>query len=285
MIANSEAVGSLYAENAVEHAQSWRPPKSFQLSEAEGARFLRIVSDSLLITRHKQLFLWLSGELQQFLPHQIMISAWGDFAKGAVKLDLVSGLPGVRTAGLAHCSIDDIVRDSYAQWIDAGRRPLVLRTTESSLPHAGCNCFIHGALRSMRSLLVHGVHDERGGYDSLYIALNAGSFTKGRSRERFLSLVDSLVAQIDVACRKVAALPLPQARPRADAHSLPSQLSEREQQILRLVCLGSTNLDIAAALEISPFTVKNHVQRIFRKIGVTNRTQAAAKYNQALVRA
>jgi len=44
---------------------------------------------------------------------------------------------------------------------------------------------------------------------------------------------------------------------------------------------GKTNLDIAAVLDISPFTVKNHVQRIFRKIGVSNRTHAAANYNQA----
>jgi DNA-binding CsgD family transcriptional regulator len=41
-------------------------------------------------------------------------------------------------------------------------------------------------------------------------------------------------------------------------------------------------VQIAAALEISPFTVKNHVQRIFRKIGVTNRTQAAARYTEAV---
>jgi len=48
------------------------------------------------------------------------------------------------------------------------------------------------------------------------------------------------------------------------------------------MCRGKTNLEIAAALDISPFTVKNHVQRIFRKIGVTNRTQAAARYADAL---
>jgi DNA-binding CsgD family transcriptional regulator len=48
------------------------------------------------------------------------------------------------------------------------------------------------------------------------------------------------------------------------------------------VCRGRTNLEIAAALGISPFTVKNHVQRIFRKVGVTNRTQAAARYAEAV---
>ena len=62
-------------------------------------------------------------------------------------------------------------------------------------------------------------------------------------------------------------------------------LSPREIDVLEAICRGKTNLDIAAALAISPFTVKNHVQRIFRKIGVTNRTQAAARYAEALLHA
>jgi len=260
-----------------------RPPatKGFQLTDEEAARFLRMVSDSLLIKRHYQLFVWLNGELQQFLPHQILISAWGDFAKWNLKLDVVSSLPGVRTEQIAHCRIDDVLRPAYAQWTDAGRQPLVLKAAETILPHAACACPVHSALRGMRSLLVHGVRDERGGHESLYIALNSGSFTKGRSRDRFVSLVDSLIAQIDVAFRKVAAFPLEDAKTSQVPGGDGLELSSREQEILGWVCRGKTNLDIAAVLDISPFTVKNHVQRIFRKIGVSNRTHAAAKYNQA----
>ena len=134
----------------------------------------------------------------------------------------------------------------------------------------------------MRSLLVHGVRDERGGHDSLYIALNSGSFTKGRSKDRFMSLVDSLIAQIDVAFRKVAAFPLEDAKTSQVLGDNVLELSSREHEILGCVCQGKANADIAAVLDISPFTVKNHVQRIFRKIGVSNRTRAAAKYNEAL---
>jgi DNA-binding NarL/FixJ family response regulator len=46
---------------------------------------------------------------------------------------------------------------------------------------------------------------------------------------------------------------------------------------------GSTNQDIAESLALSLFTVKNHMKRIFRKLGVSNRTQAAARFNQALM--
>lgn len=52
-------------------------------------------------------------------------------------------------------------------------------------------------------------------------------------------------------------------------------LTQRESDVLRQLALGLTNKEIAQALRISYETVKEHVQHILRKIGVTDRTQAA----------
>ncbi len=52
-------------------------------------------------------------------------------------------------------------------------------------------------------------------------------------------------------------------------------LTQRESEVLRQMSLGLTNKEIAKALDISYETVKEHVQHILRKIGVTDRTQAA----------
>ena len=52
-------------------------------------------------------------------------------------------------------------------------------------------------------------------------------------------------------------------------------LTQRENEVLRHLALGSTNKEIAVQLKISYETVKEHVQHILRKIGVTDRTQAA----------
>jgi len=52
-------------------------------------------------------------------------------------------------------------------------------------------------------------------------------------------------------------------------------LTEREKEVLRLVCDGMTNAEIATKLHVSRETVKSELKRIFRKIGVGNRTQAA----------
>jgi DNA-binding NarL/FixJ family response regulator len=59
----------------------------------------------------------------------------------------------------------------------------------------------------------------------------------------------------------------------ADAPS--DQLSEREREVLQLVGSGMPNKLIAARLGITETTVKAHLTRIFRTIGVTDRTQAA----------
>lgn len=256
-------------------------PKGFQLTAEESGRFLRIVSECGRIRRHYDIYRWLAGEVQHFLPHEILLSAWGDFESWDLKLDLTSGLPGVRTGQLAHCRVDPFVRAAYGRWRDAGRQPVLLKAAEAEALQQSCACAVHAALRGMRSILVHGVHDQRSGHDSLFIALGSGSFTKGRSLLRFISLLDTLVAQIDAAFRKVPAFPLVDARLALRMGSNLLDLSAREMEVLESMCRGKTNLDIAAALDISPFTVKNHVQRIFRKIGVTNRTQAAARYSAA----
>ncbi|BDG62364.1 response regulator [Caldinitratiruptor microaerophilus] len=50
-------------------------------------------------------------------------------------------------------------------------------------------------------------------------------------------------------------------------------LTDREREVLRLVARGARNRDVARALAMSEKTVKQHVTNIFRKLGVTSRSQ------------
>ena len=52
-------------------------------------------------------------------------------------------------------------------------------------------------------------------------------------------------------------------------------LTKRELQVLKEVAVGKFNRDIAKEMEISERTVKNHISSIFKKLDVTDRTQAA----------
>ena len=64
------------------------------------------------------------------------------------------------------------------------------------------------------------------------------------------------------------------ATPRLNA-DVEVPLTQRESEVLRQLALGLTNKEIAQALSISYETVKEHVQHILRKVGVSDRTQVA----------
>jgi DNA-binding NarL/FixJ family response regulator len=59
------------------------------------------------------------------------------------------------------------------------------------------------------------------------------------------------------------------------AGSAISELTSREADILRLIATGFSNKEISAKLKLSEKTIKNYVSRIFSKLNVTARTQAA----------
>lgn len=55
------------------------------------------------------------------------------------------------------------------------------------------------------------------------------------------------------------------------------RLSNRELQILQHVAAGMSNPEVAASLNLSRHTVKQHTSAVYRKLGVRNRTQAASR--------
>lgn len=250
-----------------------------RLTAEEGDHLFGLITRAQTIRRHEELFAWLRGALHEYLPHEILIRACGDFARRHLTLDIASALPGVRTAQLEFCSIDDLLWNLHSMWLESGRRPIVLRAEDALSSTKRCPCRVHAALSETHALLVHGIHDARDGEDTLFIASLRASFTRGRPKDRFLAIVDLLLPQIEIAYRLVTPYSITENESESRARSARLNLSSRELEILEHLCRGNSNLDIARALEISPLTVKNHVQRIYRKIGVSNRTQAAATYD------
>jgi DNA-binding NarL/FixJ family response regulator len=67
---------------------------------------------------------------------------------------------------------------------------------------------------------------------------------------------------------------------RKSQHEADNRLSPREMEVLEFAARGKTNPEIAEELNVSENTVRFHMKNIFEKLGVTNRTEAAAWYFQ-----
>jgi DNA-binding NarL/FixJ family response regulator len=107
-----------------------------------------------------------------------------------------------------------------------------------------------------------------------------GYLLKGSSAETLFAGIEAAargesMISAPVAAKLVARLREDDARRSGNASPL-AFLSRRELEVLGLLASGRANDDIAFELKISPFTVRNHISNLLRKLEVDNRTQAAA---------
>ncbi|MBA4142638.1 MAG: transcriptional regulator EpsA [Nitrosospira sp.] len=241
-------------------------------------RYFRILQEGLAIRRHFDLLIWLQGEMQLYLPHEIMLAAWGDFDSGIVRYDIISALPGVRTAHSEPPGLSPLLAGLYTRWVELGRTPCVSGIDDIRLLHengAALQCSFGRALQGMRSSALHGISDKRGHDECLYVIFSS----QDEFDDSTLGSMEILLPYLDAAFRRVAPLPHPFKSPLCSAYSGRENhgLSERETQIMEWVRKGKTNAEIGSILRISSFTVKNHLHQIFRKLDVYNRMQAVSK--------
>ena len=245
----------------------------------------RVVAHSLDVRSHFDVLIWLQGDIQRYLPHEILIAAWGDFDSDHVHHDIISTLTGVRTRDFNDSTVTPLLTGLFKKWTEFGRKPFNYNAGESGflLADSALQSELGTALLSMRSAMVHGISDERGAHDCLYVTFSVNDTYTDDER----GAMTMMLPFIDMALRQVEHLPSQLHGEGAHDHSaavrlvVAHDLSEREFEILQWVTVGKTNPEIGLILDISEFTVKNHLQRVFKTLNVTNRAQAAGKF-QAL---
>lgn len=159
--------------------------KFHTLSMAENSRpYLDLMAQGAAIRRHVELRDWLQGGVQQYVPHEILITGWGNFDEGCIQHDIVSLLPGVRSYAVGTACLPFLLGRMHDRWAAGGRVPCRMSFTEfryllgsSSFPDLFCESLLH-----MKSALVHGIADARSKSDCVYVFLSANEDSAGGCR-------------------------------------------------------------------------------------------------------
>lgn len=232
-----------------------------------------ILEHSLKVHTSHHFFCWTQGLLQNLIRHEVLICALRNgesnnfhvdsFSSTASEPTVVSNLFGQDTL-----LVPQLIKD----WEENDFRPVFLDLTQSDM---AVNSPLGRELSRMGAseVFAHGTYDTFGWPVSFFIF----GCPRGSIAPRHYPLAALLVPSLHAAwvhTQFTRQAPLWQTRGHAGSNDL---LTAREQEILGWIYRGKSNIEIGMILGISPLTVKNHVQKILRRLDVLNRAQAVGK--------
>jgi len=241
------------------------------LNDSEREALLLNLDLALRVNTRPQLFSWVQGALQSLIQHEVLICGLQEGRQVAMRVDTFSTAP-TDCARLGELFQHDVslVPHLIKVW-EENRCQAVIVDAEHGTPATSATFSRELARLGVSHLLAHGTHDSSGQMTSFFVfACREGSLSPKQAY-----LADLVVPFLHAAwVRSQVTWPLERAGVKPVKTGL---LTPREQQILQWIYHGKSNIEIGMILDISPLTVKNHVQKTLRKLNVLNRTQAVGK--------
>jgi transcriptional regulator EpsA len=229
------------------------------------------IDASLRVHSRHQLFGWTQGMLQSLVKHELLVCALRSARPTSYQVDCFAS-PWIDPEKVSEVFRRDgaFVAHLVSQWVETEFHPVVY-SAGSGGPFARDAFTAELQRLGAEGVIAHGTYDSLGKPVSLFV-LAAMPGDLGREQGFLLELI---VPFLHLAWMRTQ-LKGPLEDSGATAQSV-NPLSAREREILRWIHLGKSNSEIGTILGISPLTVKNHVQKILRKLNVQNRTHAVGR--------
>lgn len=242
------------------------------LTEREMEYLFRIIDSSTCIFRRHQFFLWSQGELQSLLPHGMLICVFDEGSGQSISIEKFSRTEISEILFSELCRPDGgIVFRVMSAWSAGKNQPFLLCPNNPN--GITYKHFVNDLKRgNLERVAAHGMFDANGRTSSLF------AFTQisGVLTERHAYFLELLAPHMHMALVRML-FHERHHQPGALVEKHRKLITDRETEVLRYVQMGKSNLEIGSLLKISPLTVKNHIQKILRKLNVNNRAHAVAK--------
>jgi transcriptional regulator EpsA len=250
------------------------------LSAASAEALMRAIEAAPQVRRRFQFFVWMQSRLKGLVPHEIAVC--GSYVRARRELCFEvfhSTVVGQPTLAMLADGRSDPLGQIIALWQRGDGRATAIKI-DAAATDAQTNWQSSLADEGFRQLLVHGVSRPQrpAEIETLFIFADRGAATGDEALlhlELLLPHVHSTYLRVQATEIELGHSAIARAAS-APAVAAASPITRREQQILGWVREGMSNPQIAEQLQISPLTVKNHVQKILRKLGASNRAQAVA---------
>jgi transcriptional regulator EpsA len=245
------------------------------LGAADSGALLASVVSAAQVRGRYQFFVWTQAQLQQLLPHGVLVCGVARANGCGIFYDHFYSQP-VQPSTLARLCHprQGIVTELAENWRARGCEPMAVTRGDGFDAVSRLANELHGL--ALGDAVVHGIPSEHhaSGAHAMFAAVALPTAPTARELRVMRAVVPSVFGAY---CRALMREDSTQHVAAASGADTGTALSEREIQILRWVRDGKSNQEIGAILSISPLTVKNHMQRILRKLQAANRTQAVSK--------
>jgi transcriptional regulator EpsA len=226
---------------------------------------------SLTVHARPHFFRWSQGLLQNLMRHEVLVCALRHGEPLSFRVDSFStAVADASVFGEVFQRDASVAPGLIKAWKDRHCLPVLFPSVAES-PFCG-GAFARELERAgAAQVLAHGTPDAAGDPSAFFVFACA---PEPPAPERTY-LAQLVVPFLHAAWVRAQIESVEGAGPSAPGGT--GVLTQREQEILRWICLGKSNFEVGAILRISPLTVKNHVQKILRKLNVVNRAQAVGK--------